>query len=336
MKKRYLLFLIGLTVFSSHANQTQGVNAQSLYLPGGENIAIEIKADGLLVTGTYDIQTDKGTYNPSRDNDIWRGDLIYEVNHQKITSIKDLPNVIEDKNQQEYHLPIKLYRDHLSLDKNLRLIKVSKDGSLKTGLLVKERILGIGTVSIYNTQTKTYAALGHQFTDNDFENVVELTTGNIYDSEVVGIRKSNNGSPGEKVAQIDENKHLGSIIKNNPYGIYGHIDQLPNKKGMEIAKQDEIKTGNAEIWTVMKNKTISKYKIKITHLKQQENIAPKGITFEIVDKDLLKISNGIVQGMSGSTIVQNNKIIGAVTHVLVDDVKKGYGIYIEWMIQEME
>lgn len=334
MKKRLLFFILGITSFSN-LNQLNTVNASSYFLPGGENVAIEVKAAGLLVTGTYDLITPNGTYNPSKDNDILRGDLIYEVNDTKISSINDLPSLITDKTKDEYNLPVKLYRNHESYDKILKLIKIDKDGNLKTGLLVKDRILGIGTVSIYNTKTNSYAALGHQFVDNDFSNVVELTTGNIYDSEVVGIRKSSNGTPGEKVAQINEKMHLGTIIKNNSFGIYGQVNKLPNKKPMAIKKQEDVKIGPAEIYTVMKNKTIGKYKIKIISLKKQESIQSKGITFEIVDKDLLNMSNGIIQGMSGSTIVQDNKIVGAVTHVLVDDVKKGYGIYIEWMIQEM-
>ena len=316
-------------------NRIDALNAQN-YIPGGENIAIEIKADGLLVTGTYDIQTKDGIYNPSKHNDIQRGDLIVEVNNQKVESMADLPKVFEDVEELQYNLPMKLYRDHISYQKTLRLIKTSDNGSWKTGLLVKERILGIGTVTIYDPETNTYAALGHQFSDGDFSDILDLTSGNIYESEIIGVKKSNNGTPGEKVAEVDESKELGDIDKNNEYGIYGTVNELPDKEGLEIAKQDEVSLGEAEIWTVMKGNKVEKYKIKITHLKKQDSIAPKGITFEIIDKELLKMTNGIVQGMSGSPIIQNNKIVGAVTHVLVDDVKKGYGLYIEWMLQEMK
>lgn len=334
IKKR----ILGVFLFASilTLNKTDALYAQN-YIPGGENIAIEIKADGLLVTGTYDIQTSDGkVYNPSKDNDIQRGDLIYEVNHQKVESMADLPKVFEDVEKMQYSLPMKYYRDHISYTKTLQLIKTSANGSWKTGLLVKERILGIGTVTIYDPETNTYAALGHQFSDGDFSDILDLTSGNIYESEIIGIKKSTNGTPGEKIAEIDESEPIGDIDKNNQYGIYGQVDKIPKKEGLEVAKIEEVKLGDAEIWTVMNGSQVEKYKIKITNLKKQESIEPKGITFEIVDKELLKMSNGIVQGMSGSPIIQNDKIVGAVTHVLVDDVKKGYGLYIQWMLQEMK
>jgi len=258
------------------------------------------------------------------------------VNHQKVESMQDLPKVFKDVEELQYNLPMKLYRDHISYTKTLRLIKTSQNGSWKTGLLVKERILGIGTVTIYDPETNSYAALGHQFSDGDFSDILDLTSGNIYSSDVVGIRKSSDGTPGEKIAEINEKDQIGDIEKNNEYGIYGHMDELPNKEGLEAATIDEVKLGEAEIWTVMKGSKVEKFKIKITDLKKQDQIAPKGITFEITDKKLLKMSNGIVQGMSGSPIIQGNKIVGAVTHVLVDDVKKGYGLYIQWMLQEMK
>lgn len=335
MKKRYF-GIVALALASFFTLKDMSALYAQNYIPGGENIAIEIKADGLLVTGTYDIQTADGIYNPSKNNDIQRGDLIYEVNHQKVESMQDLPKVFKDVEELQYNLPMKLYRDHISYTKTLRLIKTSQNGSWKTGLLVKERILGIGTVTIYDPETNSYAALGHQFSDGDFSDILDLTSGNIYSSDVVGIRKSSDGTPGEKIAEIDEKDQIGDIEKNNEYGIYGHMDELPNKEGLEAATIDEVKLGEAEIWTVMKGSKVEKFKIKITDLKKQDQIAPKGITFEITDKKLLKMSNGIVQGMSGSPIIQGNKIVGAVTHVLVDDVKKGYGLYIQWMLQEMK
>lgn len=335
MKKRYF-GIVALALASFFTLKGMSALYAQNYIPGGENIAIEIKADGLLVTGTYDIQTADGIYNPSKNNDIQRGDLIYEVNHQKVESMQDLPKVFKDVEELQYNLPMKLYRDHISYTKTLRLIKTSQNGSWKTGLLVKERILGIGTVTIYDPETNSYAALGHQFSDGDFSDILDLTSGNIYSSDVVGIRKSSDGTPGEKIAEINEKDQIGDIEKNNEYGIYGHMDELPNKEGLEAATIDEVKLGEAEIWTVMKGSKVEKFKIKITDLKKQDQIAPKGITFEITDKKLLKMSNGIVQGMSGSPIIQGNKIVGAVTHVLVDDVKKGYGLYIQWMLQEMK
>ncbi len=332
IKKYYLgvVFLSSLFAF----NDIQSINAQTLYVPGGENIAIEIKSDGLLVTGTYDVKTDNGIYNPEKDSDIKRGDLIYKVNNQSVDSIEDLPHVFKDITSIESSVPIKLYRDNISLNKNLKLVKSSKDSNWKTGLLVKEKILGIGTVTFYNPNNSSYVALGHQFSDNDFSKIMDLTSGSIYESEVIGIKKSSDGIPGEKIAKISDNK-IGTIIINNEYGIYGKVNKIPSKNKMEIASQQEVKKGEAQIYTVVEGNKIQSYDIKITDLKKQDKISTKGIVFEITDKKLLNISNGIVQGMSGSPIIQDNKIIGAVTHVLVDDVSKGYGLYASWMLEQM-
>lgn len=331
--KLFLGLLSGILCFNGNV---ESLLAKDL-VPGGENIAIEVRADGLLVTGTYDVKYgDNKVYNPAKDSDIKRKDLIYSMNGEKVTSMKDLPNVFKNISSMEATVEVKLKRDGKNLTRELKLIKSTMTGNWKSGLLVKERILGIGTVTFYDPETNMYGALGHQLNDNDYGDEVDLSYGNIYQTYVVGIHKSEDGKPGEKVATVYENIKLGSVTENTPYGIFGYADEIPDREVMETAEMDEVELGEAEMWTVIYGNVVEKFSINIIDLKKQKEISTKGITFEITDERLLNKTNGIVQGMSGSPIIQNNKIVGAVTHVFVDDVTKGYGIYIDWMLEQIK
>ena len=235
--KLFLGLLSGILCFNGNV---ESLLAKDL-VPGGENIAIEVRAEGLLVTGTYDVKYgDNKVYNPAKDSDIKRKDLIYSMNGEKLTSMKDLPNVFKDISSMEATVEVKLKRDGKNLTRELKLIKSTMTGNWKSGLLVKERILGIGTVTFYDPETNMYGALGHQLNDNDYGDEVDLSYGNIYQTYVVGIHKSENGKPGEKVATVYENIKLGSVTENTPYGIFGYADEIPDREVMETAEMDEV------------------------------------------------------------------------------------------------
>ena len=163
-----------------------------------------------------------------------------------------------------------------------------------------------------------------------------LVTGNIYSSNVKKINKSKNGNPGEKIASINKNDLLGDIQVNNDYGIYGEYVNVVKDELIETASIEEVKEGRAYIYTVINNNIVEPFEIEITNIKKQNSKDIKGITFKVTDKRLLDITNGVVAGMSGSPIVQDGKLIGAVTHVVVDNVKYGYGIFIDWMLLESQ
>lgn len=307
------------------------IEALSL-VPGGQNIGIEIRPDGLLVSGSYDVAIEKGTYNPTRDSDIKVGDLIFEVENVHVSSLEEFIAQFKKYEGKKPDINVRLKRKNDILLRKLKIVKVGN--KYKTGLFIKERLLGIGTISFYDPSTGMYGALGHEIIDNDTKNIVEVDSGIIYSSVVTGINKSEDGRPGAKVADIEMSDEIGVILANTPYGIYGKYENLPDDyQIMEMGDIEEVKLGDAEIWTVTHGDRIEKYKIKITNLESQSYIAPKGISFRVIDEELLKISNGIVGGMSGSPIIQQNKLIGAVTHVIVDDVDCGYGIYMQWMVE---
>ena len=307
-------------------------NTYTNIIPGGENIGIEIKPNGVVVIGGYDVNNDGSIYNPLKDSDIKKGDLIIKVNNENIENVNDMLNIIR-KNYNQESINLTIIRNNKEINRDIRFIKVSNANTIKTGLLVKEKILGIGTVTFYDPETKIYGALGHKLMDNDFSNITDINTGSIFNSKVTSINKSSNGNVGELIANIYQDESIGSVFLNTDYGLFGYYDSCPDKDALTIAKQNEIKLGDAYIYTTLDNNEVSKYLIEITSLSKQNKISTKGITFKIKDERLIDKTGGIVQGMSGSPIIQNNKIIGAVTHVMVDSVKKGHGIYIEYMLQ---
>ncbi|MDY2888287.1 MAG: SpoIVB peptidase [Candidatus Caccosoma sp.] len=301
-------------------------------IPGGENIGIEIKPKGVVVIGSYDVTLKNIKYNPAKDSDIIKGDLIYMVNKDLVDDVSSMLDAIKKYINDDY-VNLKILRNNQEITRKLNLIRTSSANTIKTGLLVKERILGIGTVTFYDSESKIYGALGHKLIDNDFSSITDVNSGTIFASNVTGINKSYFGNVGELISTINENEKLGNVFLNTDYGVFGHYNECPDKDALETLKRDEVKLGNAYIYTTLDGSKAKQYSIEITSLLKQDKISTKGISFKITDKELLNKTGGIVQGMSGSPIIQDNKIVGAVTHVLVDSVKRGYGIYIDFMLE---
>lgn len=305
-------------------------------IPGGHNIGVELKSDGLMISGTYDVKYENAVYNPNRDSDIKKGDLLVRVGSNKVEDLSGLLSVLKKDFEGKDSIDVTIVRNKQEQLKSLKLIK-DEYGNIKTGLFIKEKVLGLGTLTYYDPVNMTYGSLGHEMVDTNFSPGVDLSFGTIYGSDVRQIKKSINGKPGEKIASINKKEILGEVNKNNRYGVYGTYTKGPNERlVLEVGIREDVKLGNAQIWTVVKDDKIEKFDIEIVGLKKQDKKDIKGISFRVVDKRLLNISNGIVAGMSGSPIVQDNKIIGAVTHVLVDKVQYGHGIFIEWMLEESD
>ncbi len=298
-------------------------------IPGGENIGIQIESKGLVVVGFYKVG---GKYIGNENLQV--GDTILEIEGIPISTINEMSQVI-DENITNNEVNIKVIRNNKELDTKLSLIM--EDNIYKTGLYVKEKVTGIGTITYIDPISKIYGALGHEIMMSESQNRVEVKNGSIFTSYVNGIDRSANGTVGSKNATITYNEKIGTIVKNTPTGIFGTYDViLPRKKTLPVAKWDDIKLGSATIYTITEGEKISEYEIEITALNKKVIDTNKSISFKVTDKDLLETSGGIVQGMSGSPIVQNGKIIGAVTHVLVDDVTNGYAVFIRTMLEEGE
>ncbi|MGM9834479.1 MAG: SpoIVB peptidase S55 domain-containing protein [Bacilli bacterium] len=321
--KRMYLSLMALVIMLLPLD----VMAYSKYvIPGGENIGIEVHNNGVMVVGFYKVN---GKYINSF---LEPGDSIIKVNNNEINSINDLVNSI-DKNIKNDKVNITYLRENKEYNDEINVNLF--DGVYKTGLYVKDSLNGIGTITYIDPETKVFGALGHEILESTTNKRIEVKTGTIFDSFVLNINKSLDGNPGSKRAKISFDNNLGTVFKNTGFGIFGiYQDTLPAKDVLEIADVSEVSLGKASIYTVLQGKEIKEYEIDIKRIDVKNKI--KNFYFEVTDEELLSTTGGIVQGMSGSPIIQNNKIIGAVTHVIIDDVKTGYGISIVTMLEEGE
>ena len=273
------------------------VFAYSNYLiPGGENIGIQIQSKGIIIVGMYEVNK---SY-PAYDAGLEVGDIITKVNNEKVNNIDELVSKINELKPTTIEITYTREKKE-----NKATLKITKEEDVfKTGLYVKDSITGIGTLSFIDPETKIFGALGHEIIEQTTGKMLEVKDGKIFDSSVTNIERSENGNPGSKNADFNFDEVNGKILENTQSGIFG--------------------------------KYTKEYDINIIELNNKKEQKTKNILFEVTDQELLNKSGGIVQGMSGSTIIQGEYIIGAVTHVVVDNPKKGYGILIVNMLEEAE
>ena len=309
----FILFIFPINVFA-YSNRV---------IVGGETIGIEVHSDGVYVVGFYPVNGK----NIGEDAGFMIGDIIKKINDIDVSNINSINNILNDDSLYEFSVT----RNNENIIIPIYLEK--KNNTLKTGLYVKDTINGIGTLSYIDPETKVFGSLGHEILEAKSYSKFEISEGSIYSSTVSDIKKSSNGNTGEKKANIDKSNEIGSIITNELNGIYGkYINDYPNRELIEVGDSSSIKKGLAYIKTVINNDKINDYSINIINI--DESNSNKNILFEITDKSLLEKTGGIVQGMSGSPIIQNNKIIGVVNYVIVDNTKRGYGIFITRMLEE--
>ena len=293
---------------------------------GGQNIGIAVESDGILVVGFYKIN------NTMNNSKLSVGDYIIKVNGSVIYTIDDLIKSIED-NVFDNKVNITYKHNNIIKDTVLNLEYVN--GIYKTGLYVKDSLKGLGTLTYIDPESKIYGCLGHEIIDSSTNSKVEVRSGSIFKASVNSISRSSNGNVGSKNAKFIEDKIYGNVNKNVEEGIYGkYSGEIDNDNLIEISKIDDVNLGDAYIYTSLDDNVVKSYKINI--LKKFNKSKIKNFYFEVIDSSLLDKTGGIVQGMSGSPIVQNNKLVGAVTHVSVDSVKNGYGISIINMLEEGE
>ena len=321
--KKFISFMLVLYLFIPVS-----VFAYSDYvMASGKNIGIELKSDYVLVVGSYDINN----HNILYESELQIGDKIKEVNGISVNSAYELNEAINKINKD--NITVTYLRDDTIKKAN---IKLYKDGNnYKSGLYVKDTIRGVATLTYIDVDNKTYGALGHEIIEKTTKSKFDLSSGTIFKSTVTGITKSYDGTPGEKNARSESSEVYGDVLENTQSGLFGnYTDTIPNSKMYKVVTSDEIKLGSAKILTTIKDEEIASYDIDI--LRINNNSKKKNILFEVTDKNLLDIAGGIVQGRSGSPIIQGDNIVGAVNYVLVDKTNRGYGIFITNMLEEAE
>lgn len=314
----------------------QSVPKIKLY-PGGQPVGIKLSTKGVLIVGFSDINTLQGKISsPAAKAGIQIGDSLIKVNNENVLNSKDLANKISKCKKEELYLTVE--RKGNLIEKKVERIKSEDDENYKIGLWVRDSTAGIGTLTFYYDKDNEFAALGHPITDVDTGTILKINSGNLINSSVVSVRKGVKGTPGEiRGIFINEENPIGTIYKNTICGVFGKgsisVKNSSFNKPLEIGLRNEIKVGEAQILTTINGDKPELYSIQIEKLFEQQEPGPKSMIIRVTDERLLKKTGGIVQGMSGSPIIQNGKIVGAVTHVLVNKPDVGYGIYIEWMLK---
>ncbi|MBQ7066271.1 MAG: SpoIVB peptidase [Lachnospiraceae bacterium] len=308
------------------------VNDIKVY-PVGEPIGIYVKTQGVLVIGVGDVENvNKMTYSPCA-NIINEGDYIQAVNNEEVSGKKDLIEKVKSCNGKD--LIITLRRDDEAVKVKVKPV-LDKSGDYKIGLWIRDSAQGIGTLTFVDEEGK-FGALGHGINDVDTSELMEIENGGVYKADIVSIRKGENGNPGELTGVIDygmENK-LGIISKNTDVGIYGTLSKEETnsltKGAIPIGLKQEVHEGKAFILCEIDGES-KFYDVEITEINLDNDNTNRGIVLKITDENLINLTGGIVQGMSGAPIIQDGKLIGAVTHVFVRDATKGYGVFIENMV----
>ena len=323
LKNQTLLFLLTLFIIP------QSLLAYSdKIIAGGETVGIKLNTDGILIVGSYEI---KG-HNSLIEAGLKTGDIISQINNKDVYTVEEMANIITNCNCNS--IKVSFIRDDKL--KNTTLDLYNDNGILKTGLYVKDSISGVGTLTFIDPNTKLFGVLGHEITDVNTGEIIDIKDGTIFDSKITGIVRSDKGKPGEKNAILYSDKVTGEVFENTNKGIFGeYTSEINNSKTYDVATIDDVKIGDAKILTVLNGTDVEEFSIKITNVAETKDKL-KNIQFEITDEKLLKKTNGIVQGMSGSPIIQDNFIVGAVTHVVVEDPHRGYGILITNMLDEAE
>lgn len=304
-------------------------------IPGGIPIGIYLETEGVYVVGTGEIEAEDGlNYEPAYQI-VQTGDYILAVNGRKIRDKDELIACVQ-ANRSDIMI-LKLLRGEEVIQVRLHAVR-TREEDYKLGIWVKDDIQGIGTLT-YMTEEAGFGALGHGITDTDTGELLETSCGSLYDTNILEIIKGEKGTPGEISGMITySDRHIrGNIHKNTAAGIFGTIDfkirNELNTEAVEVGFKQEIRRGPAQIRSSVSGE-LKEYQIQIQEIRLNEDDVNKGMIFQVTDPELLELTGGVIQGMSGSPILQNGKLVGAVTHVFVNDPSKGYGIFAETMISE--
>ncbi|HYE10065.1 MAG TPA: SpoIVB peptidase [Patescibacteria group bacterium] len=308
-------------------------------IPSGEAIGVKIQTKGVLVVGLSSITTADGKkHSPAADAGFEIGDTILEINGQKIVKDRDITNIVN--NSKEASLNFLIEREGKKQKIDVKPVKSLEDSIYRIGLWVRDNIAGVGTMTFIDPDTNTFGALGHGITDIDSGVLVDISMGSVLKSKVASVQKARKTVPGEIVGIFYESDNpYGKINKNTNFGIYGNLnsDSLRGSaKPMQIGLSYQVKEGPAKILSTIDGSKVEEFDIEIQKVNRQNSPNAKSMLIKVTDKRLLEITGGIVQGMSGSPIIQDGRIVGAVTHVLVNDPTRGYGIFIEWMLEEAD
>lgn len=306
--------------------------AEQKVMVSGEVFGIKLYTDGVIVVGIQEVQTDSGKKSPSGSAGIEVGDIIVAIDGENVYTSDQVQSILGANNGGSFEVKIKRgerYRDY-----TVTPVYCEREGCYKAGMWVRDSTAGIGTITFYNKQSGIFAALGHQINDIDTKEIMPMLDGEAVKATVSKIEKSTRGTTGSLECDFT-NQTLGKLLSNTDCGIYGAYAEISEcAKEYPVAAIQEVKKGKATLISTVEKGQPKEYEIEITHIGFNENNREKNMIVKVTDKDLIDKTGGIVQGMSGSPIIQNGKLVGALTHVIVGNPQKGYAVFAQTMAEE--
>ncbi len=300
-------------------------------VPCGVPFGVKIFTDGVVVVGISDVKVNLSTVNPAKDAGLKIGDVIMSIDNNTVNSNEEVAKYIQNCNGNPLTLSVR--RENMTFSTEICPVK-SEDSSYKAGLWVRDSSAGIGTLTYYNPEQQVFAGLGHGICDVDTGELMPLRNGDIVPAIINGVVKGEKGTPGELRGYFSDQNSIGTLLANVNTGVYGVMNKAPvENQPLVVAMKQQVKPGKAQILTTINGQAPQYYDIEIESVNYKEHTPTKNMVIRITDPKLLETTGGIVQGMSGSPIIQNGMLIGAVTHVFVNEPECGYGIFAENMLQ---
>lgn len=309
-------------------------------IAGGNIVGFSLNSNGVIVIGSSPVITENGNVNTLEQSDIKSGDVILEIANEKVNRISSIEKIINKPENAGKELEVVVKRKDEQLKVMITPALDMQSKKYKLGVWIKDDVSGVGTLTYIRKDNNRFGALGHAISDTENKKPFEISGGDMYNSTIIGYNKAVKGKPGEiKALFVQGSNSLGKVDKNTKFGVFGTYEE---SKLIKLAHQETFKTGGrltakpgkAKIRVSLDNNAPQDYDIEIIKTNYQNLSSDKSMVIRVTDKELLNKTGGIIQGMSGSPIIQDEKIIGAVTHVFVSDPTKGFGVYLDWMINE--
>lgn len=325
-------------IFPLRTSEIQVMTPMKL-IPGGHSIGVTLQTKGVMVVGQAPVIDNKGKKAfPAKEAGIEIGDILLKINNKEVRTDQEVSNAVNSVGKDQGMATVLFKHQDKVVEKSMKPIYCEETKRYRVGLFVRDEAAGVGTLSFYDPVSKQYGALGHVITDADTNQKIEVSNGKIIASTIYAIEKGKRGHPGEKIGSFISNSRLnGTIEKNTLTGIFGTMDgEIENqyfKESIPVGWEPEIKIGPAKIYTVIEGEKIEEFDVNIDRVMNNRTDS-KNMIVRVTDPRLLDITGGIIQGMSGSPIIQDGKIIGAITHVFVNDSQRGYGVFIQNMLND--
>ena len=317
------------------AQPVSGAQVGDKVVPLGRAVGIKLFSDGVMVVGFSEVAGAEGSSAPARDCGLREGDIITHINREEVDSIEEVQSVLQEVGGKP--MSIRAVRDDKTVQLTAQAVQCGSDGQYKLGAWIRDSMAGIGTLTFCEPATGRFGALGHGINDVDTATLMPMESGSIMYASVTDVKKGESGAPGELHGSFDVNRDLGDLYANTNLGIYGVLRDgalSPRGEAVEVAAREEVHVGGATILSNIAGEQVEEYQVEITHVYPAAAGDTRNLMVQVTDPRLLETTGGIVQGMSGSPILQDGKLVGAVTHVLVNDPTRGYGILAENMVSQ--